>query len=130
MPMPKMLGRLNRVGLNRVTKLFAVTIPPFAILIHRGRRSGREYRTPIFAFPTGDGFVIALTYGRGTDWERNVFSAGGGMLIYRGRRYELIDPRLIAGDNARAFLPAPVRWLLPRFGVHEFLRLDTFRTGE
>jgi deazaflavin-dependent oxidoreductase (nitroreductase family) len=124
MPLPKIVGRMNRFGLNRVTALFSGRVPPFAMLIHRGRASGRQYRTPIFAFPTGHGIVIALTYGRGTDWERNVLHAGEAEVIYRGRRVEVIDPRLIEPEEASAFLPAAVRWLLPRFGVRDFIRLD------
>jgi len=47
------------------------------LVVHRGRRSGRVYDTPVLVFPADDGYVIALTYGPDTDWIRNVLAAGG-----------------------------------------------------
>jgi hypothetical protein len=35
-----------------------------AVLRHKGRRSGREYATPVTADPTEDGFVIPLASGK------------------------------------------------------------------
>ena len=40
----------------------------FVILSHEGRKSGKIYKIPIIAEPTDNGFVIALTYGKKTDW--------------------------------------------------------------
>jgi hypothetical protein len=59
---PKSVARFNRAVTNRVTRLFAGQVPGFGIIIHRGRRSGRVYRTPINLFRIPDGFLIALTY--------------------------------------------------------------------
>src|SRR5260370_40168207 len=39
-------------------------LPMFAVIHHRGRRSGRSYSTPLGARPTIDGFVIPLTFGK------------------------------------------------------------------
>jgi hypothetical protein len=72
MPIPRAIGRLNRVGLNRLSRPVAAHLPGFGVVHHRGRRSGRAYRTPVNLFPTQRGFVIALTYGPRTDWMRNV----------------------------------------------------------
>ena len=44
---------------------------------HVGRKSGKQYETPIIVQPTAGGFVIELTYGPGVDWYRNVRAAGG-----------------------------------------------------
>jgi hypothetical protein len=39
-----------------------------AVLRHRGRRSGREYKTPVVAVPVaGDAFVVPLPYGEKVD---------------------------------------------------------------
>lgn len=46
MPAPRWLARANRVGLNRVVRFVAPWLPGFGLLIHRGRRSGRQFRTP------------------------------------------------------------------------------------
>lgn len=96
-------------------------------MIHRGRRSGREYRTPIFAFPCDGGFVIALTYGRGTDWERNV-RAGGGELIYRRTRYRLGPPSDTGADDVASCLPAIVQRMLRMMRVDDFLRFSAAPT--
>src|ERR671916_973589 len=94
MVLPKRLARFNRVVTNRVTGPLAARLPGFGVIIHRGRRSGREYRTPINIFRTSDGYVAALTYGV-TDWARNVLAADGCELEIRGRRMPLTDPRLV-----------------------------------
>ncbi len=123
MPLPRALGELNRYIANPVIRRFAGHIPPLAVLAHRGRRSGTSYRTPMMAFPADGGFIIALTYGRNTDWELNL-RAGGGQLTYRSRAHAVNNARLVDAAEARPYLPGLVRFLLPRFGVHDFLRVD------
>ncbi|HEY4464819.1 MAG TPA: nitroreductase family deazaflavin-dependent oxidoreductase, partial [Streptosporangiaceae bacterium] len=76
MPIPKAVGRWNKVGLNRVTKRIAPWAPGFGLVVHGGRRSGRRYETPVNVFPGEDGYVLALTYGPDTDWVKNVMAAG------------------------------------------------------
>jgi deazaflavin-dependent oxidoreductase (nitroreductase family) len=77
MPIPKVVGRWNKAGLNRVTRHVAPWIPGLDLIVHRGRRSGRRYQTPVNVFSASGGYVIALTYGPGTDWVKNVLAAGG-----------------------------------------------------
>jgi hypothetical protein len=62
-----------------------------SVVVHRGRRRGLTYRTPLGAFQLGDMLVIGLMYGE-TDWCRNVLAAGGGELLQRGRSWSLINP--------------------------------------
>ncbi len=66
-PIPKAIARFNRLGLNRVTRRIAPWMPGFGVVVHRGRRSGRVYRTPVNVFPKPHGYVIALTDGPDTD---------------------------------------------------------------
>lgn len=124
MPFPEIVAKTNRFWINPLARLIAGKIGPIALLIHHGRTSGETYRTPIMAFPTGDGFVIALTYGRGTDWEQNVRHEGGCELIFHREHHTLGNPRFIGSGEANRHLPTLVRELLPRLGVHDFLRLD------
>lgn len=124
MPFPRSMARFNRVFPNPIARRVVGKIPPFALLIHRGRTSGREYRTPLMAVPTGDGFVIALTYGRHTDWQRNVVKAGGCELIYRGQPFLLTDPHVIGKDEASGDIPLPIRIVLCPIGVNDYLRLS------
>jgi deazaflavin-dependent oxidoreductase (nitroreductase family) len=119
MPIPRAIGRVNKVGLNRVTRQIAGRAPYFAIVEHAGRRSGRVYRTPVNAFRTPDGFVIALTYGREVDWLRNVLAAGTATLEYRGSRIPVDNPRVTNIAEAGSWIPALVRLALGVIGVDE-----------
>jgi deazaflavin-dependent oxidoreductase (nitroreductase family) len=118
---PRRVARINRVASNRVLGPLARVLPGFGVVIHRGRRSGREYRTPVNVFRTPDGYVVALTYGVG-DWARNVLAADGCHLEIRRRVVRLVDPRLVRDPSRRA-VPAPIRPLLAAIGVTEFVHL-------
>ena len=83
MPFPRTLARWNKAGLNRLTKHTAPLTPGW-VVIHRGRRSGRRFQTPVNVFRTEDGFLFALTYGPDSDWVKNVLAAGGGELRTAG----------------------------------------------
>ena len=50
--------------------------PGMGILEHVGRKSGKQYRTPLNVFPTDDGVAILLTYGPDRDWLKNITAAG------------------------------------------------------
>jgi deazaflavin-dependent oxidoreductase (nitroreductase family) len=122
MPLPDRLARRNRRLTNPVFRAFAGGLPPFGLVVHRGRRSGRAYRTPVVAFPDGEGFVIALTYGPDRDWVRNVRAAGGCTPIRGGREIPLVAPAIVGEAEGLPLLPRPVRTVLPRLGVTAFLR--------
>ena len=96
--MPRALARFNRVVTNRIQGVYAWALPPWAVICHRGRRSGRAYRTPVMAAKRDGTLAVAVMYGEGSDWVRNVL-AGGGQVVRGGRTHELIEPRLVsAGD--------------------------------
>jgi deazaflavin-dependent oxidoreductase (nitroreductase family) len=122
MPLPGWLGRFNRVATNRATRPLARRLPWFAVVVHRGRRSGRTYRTPVNAFRSNDRYLIALTYGRDRDWVKNVLAAGGCDLETRGRTIRVVDP-LIVRDRQHERFPAPIRPILTALLVTETLEL-------
>jgi deazaflavin-dependent oxidoreductase (nitroreductase family) len=122
MVVSKRVGRFNRAVTNRLTRPFVGRLPWFGIVQHRGRRSGRIYRTPVNAFSTDGGYVIALIYGAGADWVRNVTAAGGCELRVRGRQVRLTEPRIVH-DDARREVPQVVRPALRLLGVADFLYL-------
>jgi deazaflavin-dependent oxidoreductase (nitroreductase family) len=122
MPLPQPLARFNRVVTNRIMYPIARTFPGFGVVLHSGRRSGRTYRTPVNAFRTPGGFVIALTYGRDSDWLKNVLAAGGCTLLTRGRRVPLTDPRVVQSPRPGE-IPAPVRAVLTVIGVEDYVEL-------
>jgi deazaflavin-dependent oxidoreductase (nitroreductase family) len=121
-PLSQSVARFNRAVTNHVTRLVAPWLPGFGVVTHVGRRSGRQYETPVNVFLRPGGYVVALTYGRG-DWVRNVLAAGSARLRTRGRIHCVANPRVIV-DRTGAAVPRPVRWLLGRMSVTEFLFVD------
>lgn len=99
MPAPRWLARANRHGLNRVMPRLARHAPGFGVVIHRGRRSGRE-----------------------SEWVRNVLAASGCQLETRGRVLTIDQPRLFH-DTSREAVPALVRGPLRLLSVADFLEL-------
>jgi deazaflavin-dependent oxidoreductase (nitroreductase family) len=123
-PIPLWVTRVNRVLTNRVTLLVSDQVPPLATVCHRGRRSGRPYRTPVLAFRSRRGVVIALTYGPTVDWLRNVLAAGSFTLARGGRAYRVADLARVAGPAGSALLPDLPAWTrvaLRIIDVDEFL---------
>ncbi len=122
MPIPRTVARANRLGLNRLTRHLAPHVPGFGLVLHRGRRSGREYATPVNVFPAPGGIRVALTYGAGSDWVRNVLAAGGCRVRTRGRVLVLTDPRVIHDPDRSGTRPLERR-VLGLIGVSDFLDL-------
>lgn len=121
MPFPRRLARFNRRVTNPVARTLAGRTRPFDVVVHHGRRSGREYRTPVSAFPHEAGYVIALTYGLETEWLKNVIAEGGCELIRRRATHQLIDPRIVATVDQPAPLPALVTRSLQQLRVTDCL---------
>jgi deazaflavin-dependent oxidoreductase (nitroreductase family) len=123
MPIPRGMRQVNKVALNRVTRSLFPWLPGLGVVVHRGRSSGKSYQTPVNVFPRPGGrFIIALTYGSGTDWVKNVRAAGGCKLRTGGRQIELTAPRLYR-DEIRSEIRVVERSILGLLGVDEFLEL-------
>jgi deazaflavin-dependent oxidoreductase (nitroreductase family) len=124
MPIPRQVRRWNRVGLNRVSRHVAPHVPGLGVVIHKGRRSGRTYQTPVNVFGVDGGYVIALTYGQDTDWVKNVMADGRCELRTRRRLIPLTSPELFRDETRRDIRPAE-RQVLRLLGVADFLSLKT-----
>jgi deazaflavin-dependent oxidoreductase (nitroreductase family) len=123
MPIPDRMRQVNKVALNKVTRQLAPWLPGLGVLLHRGRRSGREYRTPVNVFPRPGGrYVLALTYGSDTDWIKNVMAANGCELLTRGTHIELTAPRLFH-DESRREIRVVERAILGLLHVYDFMEL-------
>lgn len=122
MTAPYWVTRVNLVLTNKLMVAFSDDIPPLATLHHVGRSSGRRYRTPIMAFPTARGFVVALTYGPGVQWLRNL-EAGPGRLVQGRRVHVLTDPVMLTPDEGAALVPRWTRWALRLLRVDDFVEL-------
>jgi 4-carboxymuconolactone decarboxylase len=123
LPAPRRIARFNRRFTNRLFLKVAGYLPGFAIVNHVGRKSGRTYRTPINAFRTDSGYIIALTYGSESDWVKNVLAAGSCELQTRRRRVRLFDPR-INTDRNKGWAPLPVKLILDFIDAPEYMQLS------
>jgi deazaflavin-dependent oxidoreductase (nitroreductase family) len=99
-------------------------MPGLGVVVHRGRRSGRVYQTPVNVFPAEDGYIVALTYGPDTDWVKNVMAAGGCELRTRGRIVQVTAPRVYHDEARRGIRPVE-RQVLRAIRVADFLSLKT-----
>lgn len=98
-------------------------VPLCAVLEHRGRRSGRTYRTPVYALRVPDGFVVPLLLGPEGEWCRNVRAARGASLLLSGRRYTLAEPAVIApADAPEAFGRPLARGIASVAGIESCVR--------
>lgn len=124
---PKVLNavrRANRAFINKMQMRTAGTPDAYAAVVHhRGRRSGRPYKTPVGAEPTEDGFVIAMVYGSNSDWSRNVRAAGEAAVTYEGETVTVDRPEVVPIDDVIEYFPAKTRRSLHRFGVTHAVRV-------
>jgi deazaflavin-dependent oxidoreductase (nitroreductase family) len=125
MPMHRRIARFNRAVLNPITRRFAGRFAPFVLVSHTGRKSGTVRKTPVWGFPTPDGFIIALTYGPQADWVRNVLAAGQCAVVYRNRAISLTNPSLLDADPRTQPLPKVIKVALRVMGVRDFLVFPT-----
>jgi deazaflavin-dependent oxidoreductase (nitroreductase family) len=100
------LARFNKVVTNRIQGTWAWRLAPWVVVLHRGRRSGRTYRTPVMGHVGGGRVHVGVLYGEQSDWVRNVLAAGGGAVTRSGVTRELLAPRLLSGTEVRALPPA------------------------
>lgn len=116
------LARVNRRFTNHLTMPFAARLPGLGVIVHRGRRSGRAYRTPVSVFAEPGGYVVALIYGVDAEWVKNVVATGGCELERLGRRERLTAPRVFHDDGRGRVAPV-VRPILRMLGVADFMQL-------
>jgi deazaflavin-dependent oxidoreductase (nitroreductase family) len=97
--------------------------PLWAVLHHRGRRSGHEYAVPVGVRGAPEGLYIALPFGERTQWVQNVLAAGGCTLRWRGEDHLVTEPTLVGMDEAAAAFPPILRWAMRMAGVTRIIRL-------
>ena len=115
MQVPRRLARFNRIVTNPIQGTWAWLAPPWAVIVHRGRRSGRVYRTPVMASVRGGRLRVAILYGERSDWVLNLL-AGDGQVVRRGRTFPLTDPRVVEGRPFGHALEAGLGEPSPGFG--------------
>lgn len=115
--------KFNKYVFNRMTLLLSGGLfPMWSIIEHRGRVSGRRYRTPVLAIAVGDFTYTPLPYGDDVDWLKNVLHHGSYRLKTNGHWSEMVDPILIEAGVALPILPGGYSLTFQRFKVEKFLR--------
>jgi deazaflavin-dependent oxidoreductase (nitroreductase family) len=74
-----------------------------SVVRHVGRRSGRTFETPVVAVHHDDSFLIALPYGKRTDWLKNVLDKGSAAIVTNGQVYEVDRPEVIPMADATSY---------------------------
>ena len=121
MAISNIVARTSRRTLNPLIRPVAGWLPPLAVVLNRGRVSGRSYRTPVLAFRSDDGVLIVLFYGANTDWVRNVLAEGGCELRRRGRTIALAAPEVRPAASKLAGMPPPVGLATGMLGTESVL---------
>lgn len=117
------------VGLTKTFNKVALTIagsrimPLYGVLIHRGRKSGKVFRTPVVVRGTQHGVIIPMPWGDTTDWYRNIVAAGGCGLRWKGKAYQLSEPQVLDAAQASASFSSVQRAGMSRFGIKKVLQM-------
>ena len=101
-----------------------------SVIRHRGRRTGRTYHTPVWAVPTEDGFVVAIVYGSGSDWLKNVVASGAAAIVHDGDTYSVDQPEIVPMERARAYFPATLQRTHRLVGVDGCLRVRRVKVAK
>jgi deazaflavin-dependent oxidoreductase (nitroreductase family) len=104
-------------------------LPLYGVIQHRGRRSGKDFRTPVVVRPVDDGFIVPMPWGERTDWYRNVRAAGGCLIRWNGRDYPVVHPEVIDGAAARVSFSGFERAAMKGLHIDQCLRLYHQRVG-
>lgn len=124
---PLVLGPIvwfSRRYMNRVQLRSAGTPGAYASIVrHRGRRTGRDYETPVTAVADGHAFLVALPYGPRTSWLRNVLASGRATLVTEGETWIVGAPEIIPLVAVEDRFPPSDRRSHRLFGVTDVLRL-------
>jgi deazaflavin-dependent oxidoreductase (nitroreductase family) len=100
---------------------------------HIGRRSGRNYVTPVGARVSGRVMLIPLTFGNRSDWARNVCAAGECWVLVNGATYHAVRPVFLdaaaAGSLVRAAFGPMERFVFTVLGIKQFMRMQVAGPG-
>lgn len=98
---------------------------PFALVRHKGRKSGKVYATPVIVEPWPGGFIFELTYGKEVDWYRNIKAADEAELVFQGKTYHLHGVEWVAGEDGVKAFPGLLWIVLKLRGSLEFFAMKT-----
>ena len=87
--------------------------PGWAVVHHRGRKTGRALTVPIALVATPEVFLVNLPWGAGTNWVRNVEAAGGCVVRWKGVDHAVDSPEILGEAAARPYY-GRISWAIAR----------------
>lgn len=111
---PKRLHKAARKALRPLNRIHLLAIDRFGIdrnsesvvVYHKGRKSGREYATPLCVSHCDEGFIIGAYWGTNADWFRNLQATPQARVRYQGRYHE-VEAEVIDIDEAHLRMGGP-----------------------
>jgi deazaflavin-dependent oxidoreductase (nitroreductase family) len=94
-----------------------------SVVRHVGLRSGRTYQTPVIAAQHDDRFLIALPYGKRTNWLKNVLESGSATIVTNGHTYEVDRPEVIPMADATGYFRPREQRMHQQFHVDSALQV-------
>jgi deazaflavin-dependent oxidoreductase (nitroreductase family) len=116
MRFPPWFERMQIKYMNPVARRVAPYLPSFAIIKHRGRKSGNDYETVVNAYRKGNVLAIALGHGK-TNWVKNVLAAGEADVHLFRRDVHIVNPRVVPAGTDDPSLPRLARLQGRQVGV-------------
>lgn len=121
------IRQANKNGRNRIVMTLGRAGKKgslFALPNHTGRKSGREYTTPVRLVQKGEAFIIPLSYGERADWFRNLMAKGSMQITWQGRTYPVGSPERLERSQAEADFPFISRLLFQWEALPGFVRME------
>lgn len=116
------IRKFNRAIYNRIVRLFAGDFV-YALIWHKGRKSGKEYSTPVVVEMKNGFIFIPHPYGSDTDWYLNVKAAGECNVKIKSHVYSAGSPEVVGTDSALSAFSNFHQRAFKRFKIEEYLRL-------
>jgi deazaflavin-dependent oxidoreductase (nitroreductase family) len=102
----KLAKYLNRVVLWAIDRFDIDRNSESVVIFHKGRKSGREYATPLCVSRCDEGFIIGDYWGPTADWFRNLQVNPQARLRYQGQ-YHHVEAEVISINEAHRRLGGP-----------------------
>ncbi|MGA8547577.1 MAG: nitroreductase family deazaflavin-dependent oxidoreductase [Mycobacterium sp.] len=116
MVFPPAVHRAQVKYINPVVKKVARFLPSFAVIEHRGRKSGKPYETVVNTHRKGNTLAVILGHGK-ADWVRNVLAAGEADMHLFRRDVHIVNPRVVQAGTDDPAIPPLARRAAHRMGV-------------
>lgn len=93
------------------------------VVYHIGRKSGREYATPLCVSPTRAGYIVPAAFGPDVDWLANLRATPRTRLTYGGKTLPVIAEVIDADEAIRLAGGAAACSCWEEYRVEEFVLL-------